>query len=179
MHRFIASIILVSITLILQLTSISAGSSAIITRIQRQDIVTIESTATDNSAINIQLDSGIPSRSLKWDEDDNKKQETTVQDYVNGSNLRNTIKRKLDHEPRYESEMNYQSYQPKSTMSKGQKVGLFSILSLTVVLAIYSCVLRYELSTLNVYSLLGVHTRTEEDDEEKVGNAYGNRVEMI
>jgi hypothetical protein len=32
---------------------------------------------------------------------------------------------------------------------------------------------------MNVYSLLNLHTITEEEDEEKVGDAYGRRFEMI
>ena len=178
MYRSIASIIFVSIILVLQLSPTSAGSSAIIARIKNRNAsIVVESTAAVNSAANANSGSGTSSRNLKLDK--HNKQATSVQNDIKQFNLRPSIKRKLDHEPSYESKMNYQSYQPKSTMSKEQKVGLFSVLSLTLVLAIYSCVLRYELSTLNVYSLLGIHTSTEEDDEAKVGNAYGNKVEMI
>ncbi|KAL7471897.1 hypothetical protein ACHAXS_012203 [Conticribra weissflogii] len=69
-------------------------------------------------------------------------------------------------------------YQPKpyygqqSKFSKWQKIILGVIVTITALLTIYTCVLHYELSTLNVYSLLGMGNNTEEEDEEKVGDAY-------
>lgn len=63
-------------------------------------------------------------------------------------------------------------YGQKSKFSKSQKITLGVIVTITSLLAIYSCVLHYELSTLNVYSLLGMGNNTEEEDEEKVGDAY-------
>mmetsp|Transcript_22557 Transcript_22557/g.45826 ORF Transcript_22557/g.45826 Transcript_22557/m.45826 type:complete len:185 (+) Transcript_22557:128-682(+) len=63
-------------------------------------------------------------------------------------------------------------YGQKSKFSKSQKITLGVIVTVTSLLAIYSCVLHYELSTLNVYSLLGMGNNTEEEDEEKVGDAY-------
>jgi hypothetical protein len=93
--------------------------------------------------------------------------------------LGNKIKRHLEHNFKYEPKPYYKQQQSQSSITQGQKIGLVTAALLTIALAIYSCVLRYELSTLNVYSLLGMHTDTELEDEEKVGDAYGRRFEMI
>lgn len=156
---FPASFVFAFVTIILQMTFTSAGSSHIIARASSGIEGSMESYTTDFN------------RHLSLDEN---KKKVLLQD-----NLPTTHERNLDHEFKFEPKPNYKSYQPKSSMTKGQKIGLLSMCMLTVALAIYSCALRYELSTMNVYSLLNLQTITEEDDEEKVGDAYGRRFEMI
>lgn len=63
-------------------------------------------------------------------------------------------------------------YTQQQRMPKGQKIGLSIAVIVTIILSMYACALRYELSTLNVYSLLGMQTDTAADEEERVGNAY-------
>jgi hypothetical protein len=130
-----------------------------------------------NEDINTNTNTNIHSRTLNVldeHEESSVAQEKEKEVQINNSNNG----RRLNHEFTYEQSYQQQQYKPKSKMTKGQKIGLVSMLGLTVALAIYSCVLRYELSTLNVYSLLGVYTSTREEEEEKVGDAYGSRVEM-
>ena len=83
------------------------------------------------------------------------------------------------HESKYVPKPNYKSYQPESTWTVAQKIGIFSLFALTLVLATYTCVLNHRLSTLNVYSLLGRETNTQEKEENMVGGYYGNSVQMI
>ena len=77
----------------------------------------------------------------------------------------------------------YQSkpyYSQQSKLSKTQKIALGILVTLTILLGLYSCALHYELSTLNVYSLLGMGNNTVGEEEEKVGDAYvrNDEVEM-
>lgn len=105
--------------------------------------------------------------------------EETTHDMNNPKSM--AADRDLKHDFNFEPKPNYKEYQPKSAWTRGQKIGVSVLFLLTVALATYTCALRHQLSTMNVYSLLGRGTNTAEDDEEKVGNAYGiNRsLEML
>ena len=163
------------IALVLQLTLTCAGSAAIFARIKANGTIETFGSSLDHDNM-IFMDSYNGSRNLKTT--GQNKDETAIPQVIKDHTY-NTIERKLDQPFKFEPAPNYTSYQPNSTTSKGQKVGLLCLFAITLALAIYSCVLRYELSTLNAYSLLSVYTNTEKDDEEKVGDAYDRGVEII
>lgn len=190
MQKLTTPFLFVFTTLTTQLAPTNAGIAPIIARARAQahinagsSVQTIITSLTedefdveDNSMTNTNLHS----RTLNvLDEHDHIQESSAAQEEEKEVLINSNNERRLNHEFNYEqSYQQQQQYQPKSKMTKGQKIGLVSMLGLTVALAIYSCVLRYELSTLNVYSLLGVYTSTREEEEEKVGDAYGSRVEM-
>lgn len=180
MQKLATSFAFVFMALTSQLACTNAGIASIIARAHIGRAGSVQTIIiSDRDELN--EDTNLNSRTLKTVLDEHI-QESTVTQEEEEEEVTNIVNndRRLDHEFNYEPNPKYKSYQqPKSKMTRGQKIGLVSMLGLTIALAIYSCVLRYELSTLNVYSLLGVYTSTQEDEEEKVGDAYGSRVEMI
>ncbi|KAL3801624.1 hypothetical protein HJC23_013129 [Cyclotella cryptica] len=176
MRRFATPLSLFVVIVSLGVTSASADSAALIahSRLLEQvdlqisrELSSVQTTATHEKVdkANSEHKSQLSKPSLR-----NEKQK---------SQDGNLVSRHLEHNFKYEPKPYYTQYQSQSSISKGQKIGLVAAAVLTISLAIYSCILRYELSTLNVYSLLGMHTDTEQEDEDKVGNAYERRVEMI
>ncbi|KAL7509221.1 hypothetical protein ACHAXN_010909 [Cyclotella atomus] len=177
MQKLATSFAFVFMALTSQLACTNAGIASIIARAHIGHAGSVQTIITsDRDELN--EDTNLNSRTLKAVLDEHIQESTVTQEEEVTNIVDND--RRLDHEFNDEPNPKYKSYQqPKSKMTRGQKIGLVSMLGLTIALAIYSCVLRYELSTLNVYSLLGVYTSTQEDEEEKVGDAYGSRVEMI
>jgi hypothetical protein len=189
MQKLTTPFLFVFTTLATQLAPTNAGIAPIIARARAQayinagsSVQTIISSLTedefdveDNSMTNTNLHS----RTLNVFDEHHIQESSAAQEEEKEVLTNSNNERRLDHEFNYEqSYQQQQQYKPRSKMTKGQKIGLISMLGLTIALGIYSCVLRYELSTLNVYSLLGVYTSTREEEEEKVGDAYGSRVEM-
>ena len=178
MQRYISLFAFLFIILVLQLSSASASAAAIITRArslsqqQLQRDVFLDGTQSTSQIV------AAHDRNLKVDEATNHR--APVEQNAKENTLPNVSLRNLQqHESKYVPKPNYKSYQPKSTWTIAQKIGIFSLFALTLVLATYTCVLKHRLSTLNVYSLLGRETNTQEKEEDMVGGYYGNRVEMI
>ncbi|KAL7502117.1 hypothetical protein ACHAWX_000460 [Stephanocyclus meneghinianus] len=172
------------ITLSLRVTSTSAGSRAIITRSRSLELVNSQPSSELSAPVVGPHENDLYADSKRKLELSNLYQRSEQHDVPNlqgGEDdiLSDKMKRHLEHNFKYEPKPYYKQHQSQSSITQGQKIGLATAALLTIALAIYSCVLRYELSSLNVYSLLGMHTDTEQEDEEKVGDAYGRRFEMI